>query len=137
MPVATIAPTAQWTMQKIDLSAYTGHLVQLQWVWQGSAPTDAGQEGGRWIVDDVEVTVVSMPATDTSTESATQIPIPTTLLTNTPVSTTVSPTTPPTPAPTAVLTPTSLPTEVPTAAPTPTSLPTEVPTAEQTGEAAG
>lgn len=94
--IGTIAAAADWSLQTIDLSAYRGQVVQLQFVWQGATPAE-GQSADVWVVDQVLVAAV---AAAHPTEPALPTVLPTESI---PVAPTLTPTEPPTALPTASL----------------------------------
>jgi hypothetical protein len=124
MTVTNIAPTADWTLTEIDLTAFAGNVVQLQFAWQPDATFAEGSTpAALWSLDNVTVQA-AVPVTPTPTWTV-EAPTSTPTFTWTPEPPTATPTNtpePPTATPTFTWTP-----EPPTA--TPTNTP-EPPTAE-------
>ncbi|MFN8451203.1 MAG: DUF6605 domain-containing protein [Anaerolineae bacterium] len=105
--VGVVQPSADWTLTTIDLSAFVGQVIQLQFVWQPNATASNADVSTTWWIDSLSVALYA----DAST------PLPTVTLAPTGI-------VPPTPQPTWTATPLPAPTSVP---PTPTPLPTETP----------
>ncbi|MEP7293843.1 MAG: hypothetical protein ABI835_18795, partial [Chloroflexota bacterium] len=64
----------KWTLETVDLSAYIGQLVYVQFVWTGIAPTEKDQLVDTWRVDEVSVAAVTPTATPTATDAPTDTP---------------------------------------------------------------
>ena len=54
LTVASVSPSDQWTLQTLDLGAYAGQLVYVQFLWSGAPASDAAITG-LWSVDEVQV----------------------------------------------------------------------------------
>ena len=76
--VGAAASWAKWATETIDLSAYAGQLLQVQFVWTGVAPTGEGQSADTWQIDAVTVVTVVPTSVPTPTDTATEIVAPTT-----------------------------------------------------------
>ena len=72
LTVASVSPSDQWILQTLDLGAYAGQLVYIQFLWSGAPASDAAITG-LWSVDEVQV------------EAA--LPLPTATVTDKPVAT--------------------------------------------------
>ena len=59
-PLSQIAPSGGWNSVTVDVSAYRGQLIQVQFVWQGAAPSE-GQPPDSWSVDNVSVEAATPP----------------------------------------------------------------------------
>ncbi len=94
--VATLTPASDWQMPSIDLSAYTGQVIHLRFVWQVIAPPqDIAAEA--WLID--LIIVQDLPPTPTPTFTPTAEP-PTATPTDLPTATPTPTAEPPTPTPT-------------------------------------
>jgi hypothetical protein len=99
--VGTVPVTNAWTPVEIDLSAYTGQLIQLQFVWQGAPSLDPNAQVTWWI-DRVSIQVVQPQPTATPTATlmpsptATETPLPPTATAVPPTETPLPPTLTPT-----------------------------------------
>ena len=150
--VTPVTPSNDWSTQTVDLSAFAGNSIELQFVWLPD--TSASNAPTLWGLDQVSLQVVAS-ATPTATEAqpsvtptptATSIPGPADTPTSTPNATETFmptatdtplsiPTDTPTPAATETFTPTATdtPPSIPTATPTPTDTATVTPTPTDTG----
>ena len=54
LTVASVSPSDQWILQTLDLGAYAGQLVYIQFLWSGAPASDAAITG-LWSVDEVQV----------------------------------------------------------------------------------
>jgi hypothetical protein len=115
MPVAAAVASGQWVTETLDLSAYAGQVVYVQFVLNGVAPTQAEQPVDYWLIDQVLVQAIApeLTAFPTGLPTATALP-PATL------------------PPTA----TEMPTEIPITPPTATEVPTTDPGLPESTEAA-
>jgi len=129
-PVLTAtAPITDWVQSTIDLSAYSGQIINLAFYL-----TEAGIPGDNpgWYIDDVVVEDIASSSTptptptDTPTSTPTDTSTPTLTPSNTPSST-------PTQTPSSTPTWTFTPTRTPTNTPTPTYTFTPTPTPNSTG----
>ena len=120
--VGSIVSSSSWYVPSIDLSAYIGQVIQLQFVWTSGNPGDV------WQLDDVTVGVLGGAPVPSPTASNTAPVETATLAATVPTSTTAAPTsTLVPPSPTATQTSTSVPTQVPTQPPPATDVPIQAP----------
>ncbi len=110
LTIASVLPSDQWTLQTLDLGAYAGQLVYVQFLWSGAPASDTAITG-QWSVDEVQVEA-ALPLQPSPTLMAT-----------------TSPTAPPTLAP-PTLVPTTVPTTLPAATQAPSEATPEVPSTE-------
>ncbi len=76
--VYTPTNRSDWQQEVIDLTGYAGQMIQLQFLWQGVAPSD-GAAADRWQVDEVSVVAVTpanLQPTPTPTVESTEAPLP-------------------------------------------------------------
>jgi len=139
--VAKVAPGDGWNSQTVDLNAFAGKTIELQFVWEPDPAVSANRPQTLWGLDQVSLQIVASatptatdaPPSATPTPTATGIPSPT----DTPVN---MPTTTETFTPNTTDTPTSIPTYPATASATPiptytgtsTPTPTDAPGASVT-----
>ena len=102
--VATATAWGQWTTETIDLSAYAGQVIYVQFVWNGVVAADSDQAVDYWLIDNVQVQALVGELTGVPTEmpSATMMPSATAL----PSTTVLPPTVTETPTEELILTPT-------------------------------
>ncbi len=67
LTATTVAPSTAWTPVMVDLSAYAGQILDIQFVWQCVAPSTEIESADHWSLDEVAITA----STPTQTLSAT------------------------------------------------------------------
>jgi len=104
-----VTASVDWSSQSVDLSAFTGQIIQIQFVWEPDSAAGDQNAHTQWRLDQISVQL-SVPASVTATEAVTtDTGTPTMTLTQT-------------------NTPTATETLTPTSTPTFTSIPSDTPT---------
>ncbi|MEP7290144.1 MAG: PQQ-dependent sugar dehydrogenase [Chloroflexota bacterium] len=65
--VSVAASSKEWVTESIDLSAYVGQVVYVQFAWTGIAPTEVEQAVDYWLVDSVLAQVLTPTALPSAT----------------------------------------------------------------------
>ena len=71
--VANIAPSADWSIQTVDLSAFAGQIIRVQFLWRPDALALSGSLTNRWGIDAVSIQTLDT-LTPTPTDTPTLIP---------------------------------------------------------------